>query len=91
MHMVSDRELAASFGYPPNAGGYKAAREFMARRGVSPIDDRRPAMYNLVEVERAVRARPAARGNFARGAEREQQTRKAQATKRRKAAQQEDV
>ena len=81
MEKINDRELAELLGYPAFAGGYKAAREFMERRGVLPLDDRRPAQYNLKVVNQAIQDHPRAQGNFTCGADRVEQTRKASATK----------
>ena len=81
--IATDRDVAKRLGYPATAGGYKAAREYLERRGVSPLDSRRPAIYYLAEVDRVLVEHPKAPGNFTRGPAREQQTSKAIASRAR--------
>lgn len=87
MDTIDDRCLAKLLGYPANAGGYKAAREFVKRRGLRPIDDRRPAMYKQTDVETALSKFPKAPGNFTTGPQRREQTLKAIRTKANRARQ----
>lgn len=85
MDSIDDRSLAKKLGYPATAGGYKAARQFVERRGLKRLDDRRPATYRRSEVEAALAAFPKAPGNFTTGPARREQTIKAICTKARRA------
>lgn len=74
--LVSDRELAVELGYKNNRGGWRAMRDFLKSRGVCPVDDRTPAMYDRDIVMRTYELHPPRKGNFATGDERKaQQTR----------------
>ena len=84
MDAIDDRSLAKRLGYPASAGGYKAARQFVERRGVERIDDRYPATYRRSEVETALSAFPKAPGNFTTGPARREQTLKAICTRARR-------
>jgi|WetSurMetagenome_2_1015567.scaffolds.fasta_scaffold03559_4 hypothetical protein len=81
METATDRDVAKRLGYPATAGGYKAAREYLERRGVSPLDSRRPAIYHRDQVDRVLAEYPKAPGNFTTGPARSKQTSKAMATR----------
>lgn len=79
--LISDRELAKRFGYKGNRGGWRSVRDFLASRGIKPVDDRTPAMYHRSSAMNAYQTDPPRKGNFTRGLERRDAITKARETR----------